>query len=86
MVRVDYDKGFFKSVRKRLPPGLHAKLKNTLADLMGDPSHPGLNLEAIVSRDGYYSIRVNRQWRVLLRREGENHFTAIEVGSHAIYR
>ena len=63
-----------------------SKLENTLADLMRDPSHPGLNLEAIVSRNGYHSVRVNRQWRILLRREGEDHFTAIEIGSHAVYR
>nr|VFJ78472.1 MAG: Plasmid maintenance system killer protein [Candidatus Kentron sp. FW] len=86
MVLVDYDKGFFKSVRKRLPRSLYPQLESTLADMMRDPQHPGLNLETIVSRNGYYSIRVNRQWRILLRREGEKHFTAIEVGSHAVYR
>lgn len=86
MVQVDFDKGFFKSVKKRLPHDMQAKVADTLATFMREPTHPGLNLEPIINRSGYYSIRINRQWRMLLRKEAENHFTAIEVGTHAIYR
>jgi hypothetical protein len=62
----------------------------TLTRVAQDPGRPGLNLEPIMGQPGYFSVRVNRAVRILLRRDEDDKgaiFTAVNVGSHdRVYR
>ncbi|MEP7009786.1 MAG: hypothetical protein ABJC13_05635 [Acidobacteriota bacterium] len=78
----------FKKAYKRLPPPVQAAAQKALRTLIDNPRNRGLNLEALSGRPGSYSIRVNRNYRILLQRkedqEGE-FFSVEDVDTHDIY-
>ena len=52
-----------------------------------DPATPGLNFEKLQGHAQLYSIRVNRSYRIILRRDPDGNFLEIiNVGPHDIYR
>jgi mRNA-degrading endonuclease RelE of RelBE toxin-antitoxin system len=87
--------------RVRVDPSYHAALKNLSSDLrkradralekfLENPQRKGLRFERLVGWPDYFSIRVSRSYRILLRREHDDDgelFAAVDVGSHDdVYR
>lgn len=81
---------FFASGRsRRLPPNIHARAlmrlrqldaATTLADLRFPPSN---RLEALLGDlKGHWSIRINDQWRICFRFEGEHAYEVKIVDYH----
>lgn len=68
------------SKRSRLVPGeLHAKIRRLLDQLNAAPSvefmriPPGNRLEKLVGElRGFWSVRINDQWRVIFRWQGDD--------------
>ena len=65
-----------KGDRRRIPPGLVAKLERVLARLdvaakPDDMNLPGLRLHPLKGdRAGYWAVRVSANWRVVFRFDG----------------
>jgi plasmid maintenance system killer protein len=88
MPRVRVDPGYLRA-RKRLSSKLAERADAALVKFLEDSPSPGLNFEALQNWPGYYSIRVNRNFRILLRREQDDSgevFAAVDVASHDVYR
>lgn len=86
MPRVELTPRFEKSFA-RLHPDLREAAAKALQKLLENPESRGLNLEPIQGE--MYSIRVNRGFRILLRKRqdgSEIRYVAEDVGSHDIYR
>jgi hypothetical protein len=79
----------FKKSRSSLP-NLQRRIDETLGKLLRSPDLRGLNLEKIKRPGDYYTIRVNRNFRILLRRETDEKgelFAVLDVAPHdATYR
>ncbi len=88
MVRLRVDPGYQKALKK-LSPELRKRANATLVKFLENPTRPGLKFEALSAWRDYYSIRISRGYRVLLRREEDSVgeiFAAVDVGPHDIYR
>jgi len=86
MPRVELTPRFQRSFA-RLHPDLREAAARALQKLLDNPESRGLNLEPIAGE--MYSIRVNRSFRILLRKRqdaSEVYYSAEDVGSHDIYR
>ena len=86
MPRLELTPRFEKSFA-RLHPELREAAARALQKLLENPASRGLNLEPLAGE--MYSIRVNRSFRILLRKRqdgAEVCYTAEDVGSHDIYR
>jgi mRNA-degrading endonuclease RelE of RelBE toxin-antitoxin system len=73
----------------RLPDRIRSRATDALGRLVENPQYPGLNLERIVGWENAYSIRVNRQYRILLLREVDETgdlYAVVDIGTHQIYR
>jgi plasmid maintenance system killer protein len=58
-----------------------------LATFVRDPTTPGLNFEKLRGYERLYSIRMNRNYRIiLLRTEVSDTYEIWDVGPHDIYR
>ena len=88
MVRLRVDPGYERAL-DRLPKAIRQRSNAALLKFLENPRSPGLNFEKLRDRADYYSIRVNLQYRILLRleadREGEL-FAVVDVGTHQVYR
>lgn len=88
MARLRLDGSFAQSYRK-LAGDLRAAADRALLKLQEKPPRPSLNLERIKGTDNYWSIRVNKGYRILLRLETDEEgevFVAVMVGPHDSYR
>jgi mRNA-degrading endonuclease RelE of RelBE toxin-antitoxin system len=77
----------FEKLFARLHPDLREAAARALQKLLDNPESRGLNLEPIAGE--MYSIRVNRGFRILLRKRQDGVevcYVAEDVGSHDIYR
>jgi plasmid maintenance system killer protein len=73
----------------RVPERIKTGAAKALIKFQDNPEHPGLNFERLSGWEGTYSIRVNRQYRILLVRETDEAgeiFAAVDIGTHQIYR
>ena len=89
MPRVRVDPGYLKSARKITAQ--EKRLANSsLKKFAEDSTRPGLNFEPVAGRADYFTIRVNKPLRILLRREEDKDgelFAAVGIGSHnTVYR
>ena len=85
MTRLRTDARFDRALRK-LDPQRQRRVGAALAQFVENPARPGLNFEAVIGRPGFHTIRAGRGWRILLRRDEGDIFTAVNVGPHDIYR
>ncbi len=79
----------FKKAYRRLTPPLQAAAVKALSTFIENPGNRGLNLEALAGRPGFYSIRVNRNYRILLQKKKDSvgEFYSVEdVDTHDIYK
>lgn len=90
MVRVRIDPGFERWIRDRKQPeSLRRKAIETLEKFMENPKRTGLNFEPLTGRPGYFSLRINKGYRILLRKEEDADgelFAVTAAGPHDIYR
>ncbi len=72
-----------------MTPPLQAAVRKALTTLIENPASRGLNLEALSGRPGFYSIRVNRNYRALLQKKVDSdgeYFSVEDVDTHDIYK
>lgn len=77
----------FRKSLKALDPTLQKQALAALDKLQTAPARKGLNLEKLRGHDNLYTIRVNRNFRVLLRQEFDDDgelFTLLSVGPHDV--
>lgn len=87
-MRLRITEGYRRSVG-RVPDRIRKSATQALVKFVENPRHPGLNLERLMGWEDTYSIRVNRQYRILLVRESDEAgelFAAVDIGTHQIYR
>jgi plasmid maintenance system killer protein len=78
----------FESRFKR-HPDLRDAIKKALTALVDTPERKSLNLEPLTGRPGFWSIRINNHFRILLHKlEDETgvYFLAVDFGNHETYR
>lgn len=88
MIRTRWERSFQKALLK-LPADLQQAALDALEKLLEEPPRPSLRLEKLRGTSGYWSIRVNRGWRILLRLEESAEgkvYVALDVGPHDVYR
>ena len=79
----------FNRRRKRLSPDYRKRCDKALERFVENPEYPGLRFEGLAGRPNYYSIRVSKGFRIILKRSEDEHgslFTAVSVGPHDVYR
>lgn len=75
----------FKKSRAKLGEPLASRIDKTLDKFHQTPESPGLNFEAIKNAPGFFTIRVNRNFRILLRQmedEQGPYFLLVDVADH----
>lgn len=73
----------FLSSAYELPKECSRKVFKALRNLVNDPQGVGLHLERIGGKDsGLWSIRVDDDYRIILRKEGQEFPTVLFVGKH----
>jgi mRNA-degrading endonuclease RelE of RelBE toxin-antitoxin system len=61
--------------------------ERAMSRFLEDPSHPGLNFERMQGRPGFWSIRTNKGFRIILKETDDpSTFMLADVGKHDIYR
>ena len=92
MIRLRIDPGFERALR-RLAPSIRKRAKDALVKFIEDHTRPGLNFERLSGWSDCYTIRINRNFRILLRREEDGDddegplYAAVDAGPHdLIYR
>jgi len=73
----------FLSSAYELPKECSRKVFKALKNLVNDPQGVGLHLERIGGKDsGLWSIRVDDDYRIILRKQGQGFPTVLFVGKH----
>jgi len=74
---------------RKLPRELHKKVRRLLDQINAAPAldmlriPPSSQLEKLKgSRAGYWSLRINNQWRIVFRWQGENAFDVQVIDYH----
>lgn len=80
-VRITVLPGFETGLRS-LPPDRKKAAGRALLKFMEEPGLPSLRLRAFEGRSGYYLINPNRGDRILLRKEADDLYVAVDVGPH----
>jgi mRNA-degrading endonuclease RelE of RelBE toxin-antitoxin system len=83
-VRTKPSPRFVKSCRKLSEP-LTSRIEVALRKFHEHPESPGLNFEALKNAPKYFTIRVNRNFRILLKAEIDEegaYFLLVDVASH----
>ncbi|MDP8240943.1 MAG: type II toxin-antitoxin system RelE/ParE family toxin [Candidatus Hatepunaea meridiana] len=68
---------------KKLPTRVKEKARNATRRLEEDRTHPSLRLKRIKRLPGYWEIRVDDGYRIILTIEGDS-FTFMTIGPHDI--
>ena len=86
-MKLSYTKRFLKSAAK-LPKTEQVKLAALLSKLAESPDHPQLHIKKLQPPlADYYSIRINREYRVLLRIVSPEEIILTKVGHRKdVYR
>jgi hypothetical protein len=80
-VRITVEAGFAEALRT-LPPDRAKKAKDALLKFQSGPRRRSLDFRNLKSHPGYFIIDAGRGDRVILRKEAEDHYTAVDVGPH----
>jgi plasmid maintenance system killer protein len=76
----------YRKAARRVPTRIRERAAEALERFMIEPGQPGLHFERLAGWDSMYSIRVTRGYRILLMREADGVFAAVDIGSHEVYR
>ncbi|MGE8131489.1 hypothetical protein ACQKQD_31465 [Methylobacterium sp. NPDC080182] len=72
----------FETGLRSLPPDRKKAAGRALLKFMEEPALPSLRLRAFEGRAGYYLINPNKGDRILLRKEADDLYVAVDVGPH----
>lgn len=67
---------------RSLAPDRRRAAARALIKFAEEPSLPSLHFRAFAGRAGYYLINPNRGDRILLRKEADDLYVAVDVGPH----
>ncbi|KAF0249733.1 MAG: hypothetical protein FD167_869, partial [bacterium] len=74
----------FRNIFNQLPKEIQNKAQKAYALWKKDPSHPSLQFKPIQSNKSVYSVRIDRDWRVLGIKE-DGFMVWFWIGSHSDY-
>jgi len=81
-VNIIYTKTFLKQVQSYKNTSLLKQIEKQTEVLKCNPFHPSLHFEKLEPKhEKTFSLRVNRQYRILLKRENE-YFTFLALSKH----
>lgn len=83
-VRTKPSARFIKSLRKIGQP-IASRAKTALERFHTAPDTPGLNFEAFKNRPGFFTIRVGRNFRILLKEEADEegpYYLLADIADH----
>ena len=83
-IRLKPSERFKKSRRKQGQP-LGGRIDKAVKKFRDNPKSPGLNFEAVKNAAGYFTIRVDRNFRILLKAEVDKdgpYFLLADVRPH----
>lgn len=83
-IRVKPSARYIKSLAKLGEP-LASRAAKAIVKFYREPKTPGLNFEAFKNRSGYFTIRVDRNFRILLRTEEDKegpYFLLVDIADH----
>lgn len=72
----------FKKDFLDLPGTVRKKVSKQITLLLIDHTHPSLRIEGIKGRQGIYSVRIDRQYRMALTFQGEDTILLMRVLKH----
>lgn len=85
-MKVSVEQSFIEAL-KRLPPDRAKAARNGLLKFQAAPNLPHLYFRALEGREGFFIIDLRRGDRIILRRESDDHYVAVDVGPHDnVYR
>ncbi|GGK18003.1 hypothetical protein [Salinarimonas ramus] len=85
-IRIAIDSAFVAGARK-LPPDRRKGAMAALDKFQREPKLPSLRFRALQGADSYFIINCAHGDRVILRKESDDLFTAVDVGPHDnVYR
>lgn len=61
----------FDRCMRKATPQMRKRVQDAIAKLLADPRPPGLNIEKILRHPGFYSLRVDRGYRLSFTISGE---------------
>lgn len=83
--RVILDDEFLEEL-DRLPQSVQRRALKTKKLLLENPLYPSLRLHKLSGRlEGLWSIRINRQYRIIFEPMEDGAVLFVSVGTHAIY-
>lgn len=86
MVSISVEPSFEKGLRA-LPPHRKKQAINSLALFSNQPDLPRLRFRALQGFSNYFIISANKGDRIILRKDGEAIYAAVDVGPHDnVYR
>jgi hypothetical protein len=83
-IRLKPSDQFLKS-RGKIGEPIASRAETAISKFYAAPTSPGLNFEAVKGRPGFFTIRVNRNFRILLKEEEDNegpYYLLADIGSH----
>ena len=80
-VRISVEETFVKAAKK-LPPDRSKGARVALVKFQAEPGLPGLRFRSLAGAPGYYIINAAHGDRIILRKDGEDWFAAVDVGPH----
>lgn len=85
-VRVTIEPTFARAL-KSLPPDRQKGAAEALRKFATEPGLPSLNFRPLVGRSGYFIINPRRGDRIILRKDADDLYAAVDVGPHDnVYR
>jgi hypothetical protein len=75
---------------RKCDPDLKPRVKGAVIKLSKNPNTPALRLKPLEGVEGVWSIRVNDNFRILLRiaqdKDGPPYYLLTDMGNHDVYR
>lgn len=85
-VRLTIEAGFEAGL-KSLPPDRRKAAGRALLKFTEEPGLPSLRFRPLVGRLGYFIINPTRGDRIILRKDGDDLYAAVDLGPHDnVYR
>ncbi len=76
----------FKKQHKNIPYEMKKKAMRTIDLFLQNPLHPSLRLHKLSGAlQGYWSLSIDRKYRIIVEPLQDNSYLLISIGTHAIY-
>jgi addiction module RelE/StbE family toxin len=85
VINIEYSSIFIKQI-KNIPRRIQEKAILKEQIFRENPLHPSLRLHNLKGKlDGYWSISINRYYRILFKIKENGDIVFLSIGTHAIY-